>query len=149
MKRKCIKCGAILGQDNTGSLCSPCQKGKARSKTESIDELCYNAKDLADILGFDDTESVMRLARKGELPPPIPNIKKYLWPKKVIHDWIDGGYLFNEQEKAISKATALGWPVGPASGYGYDIDHLVKEIKYYECQERQEPLPPELQDLDS
>ena len=149
MKRECIKCGAILGQDNPGRLCSPCQKEKVRSKAELADELCCNVEDLADILGFDDTESVKRLARKGKLPAPIPNIKKYLWSKKVIHVWIDAEHRLHELDKAKLKALSLGWPVDQITSYGNDNDHLVKEIKAYEYEEREEPLPPELQDLDS
>lgn len=149
MKRECIKCRVFLGQDNPGLLCSPCQKERTRPETEFPDDLCYDAKEMASILGFDETESVMRLARKERLPPRIPNIKKYLWSKKVIHDWIDAEHRLNELDKAKLKALSLGWPVDQITSYGNDNDHLVKEIKAYEYEEREEPLPPELQDLDS
>ena len=84
MKRKCVICGALLSQDNSDLLCSPCKKERIRSETESLYDLCYDAEQLADILGFDETESVLRLARKGKLPPHIPNIKKYMLKAATI-----------------------------------------------------------------
>jgi hypothetical protein len=58
----------------------------------SGDKPYYDAQDLADILGFKDAESVRRLGRKGKLPPRVPAVRKWLWVRGVVDEWIRGGH---------------------------------------------------------
>jgi len=84
MERKCIDCGAVLAQDNTGERCSPCQKKRLDERTTYDDEL-VDAEGFGAILGLSATQ-VKRLA-PDKLPPRIPGIRKYLWRRKDIDAW--------------------------------------------------------------
>ena len=83
---------------------------------------------MAGILGLRNDESVKRKARRGELPARIPGIRKYLWEKKVIDDWIRSGHL-PDLDRATLLAMRLGYPIPEATGYGFDPDNLRKLVK--------------------
>lgn len=87
MERKCINCGTVLARDNTGKLCSPCQKKQLEQKT-TYDEEIIDAEGYAAILGLDSAEQLKRLARKGKLAPRIPGITEWKWRKKEIDAWM-------------------------------------------------------------
>jgi predicted DNA-binding transcriptional regulator AlpA len=87
MERKCVDCNAKLAQDHIGERCSPCQK-KWLDKKAKFDEELIDAQGVANILGLMSAESVKRLARKGEMPPRVPGIRKWQWYKKDIDAWI-------------------------------------------------------------
>jgi len=79
MSRKCINCGAVLAQDSTGELCSPCQKKKQEEITEKMgDNPNYDIDDISFILGLSH-EQARRLGQKGIIPGRIPGIKKHLY----------------------------------------------------------------------
>lgn len=87
MERKCINCGAVLARDNTGELCSPCQK-KWLDQMTTCDEELIDAEGYAAILGLDSAEQLKRLARQHKLAPRIPMIREWKWYKKDIDAWI-------------------------------------------------------------
>lgn len=87
MERKCVNCGTVLARDNTGELCSPCQKKKPDQRIIYDDEI-IDAEGYAAILGLESAEQLKRLARQGKLAPRIPGIKEWKWYKKDIDAWI-------------------------------------------------------------
>ncbi len=87
MERKCVNCGIVLARDNTGELCSPCEKKQPDQRT-IYDEEIIDADGYAAILGLDSAEQLKRLARDGKLAPRIPEIKEWKWYKKDIDAWI-------------------------------------------------------------
>lgn len=130
-KRKCIQCGTILSQSNLGDLCRPCQK-KRLDEQLNAEEPNYDAEALAYLLGLTSGESVKRKARNGELPPRIPGVRKWLWPKDVIDSWIRSGHqnvLTAEARDAILVALMKGYPIEEATLYGYDINNLISQLK--------------------
>ena len=102
MKRVCYECDAVLSQYNPGKLCFPCQEKRlawsAIRDAEFIDPRGY-----ADILGLESEESVKRLARDDKLAPRVPAIKKWLWRKDVVIDWMkrEGQVLNKDLRMAI------------------------------------------------
>ena len=80
---------------------------------------------MADILGYKDTRSIYRLEKAGHLPPRVPNIKKFLWYRDVVHDWIKAGYQMDKEKQAILIATALGWPVDIMTMNGQNLGYLI------------------------
>jgi predicted DNA-binding transcriptional regulator AlpA len=101
MERKCIDCGAVLARDNTGELCSPCQKKRLYQRTTYDDE-SIDAQEVASILGLTSAESVKRLARDDKLPPRVPEVRKWQWYKKDIDAWIEQKQ--KEESQAREKA---------------------------------------------
>ena len=103
MGRLCLRCGAVLNQYNLGKLCFPCQKKQLEQRTTYDDEV-IDAEDFAYMLGLTNAESVKRLARKGKLPPRLPETKKYSWRKKVVEDW----FKQKQREGDVFRKTAMG-----------------------------------------
>ena len=88
VERKCTQCGAVLSQYNPGKLCFPCQdriRGGLREKNS--DSPNYNVKDMCSILGLSQ-EQVRRLGRKNMIPGRIPEVKKHLYKKETVDQWI-------------------------------------------------------------
>src|SRR4030042_3925174 len=97
---KRCKCGAVLSSYNLGKLCSACQqKGIDAIADGWFDDLHYAANNLADILGLTNAESVKRLARKNLLPRRVPGIRKWLWFKSDIHEWIENSGEIGEESQ--------------------------------------------------
>lgn len=87
MARVCKQCGKALTQKNPANLCFACQE-KRREQDITANEELIDAEEFAFILGLKNAESVKRKARKGELPPRIPGIRKCQWYRKDIDAWI-------------------------------------------------------------
>lgn len=89
MARKCKLCGAKLSQYNPGNICFPCQESrKTRLEEKTSNSLYYNLDDMCFLLGFTSPESVKRLSRKGIIPGKIPGIRKHLYLKERVDEWI-------------------------------------------------------------
>jgi len=87
MGRVCSQCGAVINQYHPGDLCFPCQEKRLEEKITSVEDI-IDAEDFADILGYNNAESIRRLGREGKLPDRVPENKKWLWYKDVVDDWI-------------------------------------------------------------
>jgi len=90
MQLKCHLCGAKLRQGNPGPLCSPCQE-KRLEQVAAGGSLYYTVSDLTHIMGFESEESVRRLGRKRTIPGRYPGIRRHLYLKAVVDDWIRSG----------------------------------------------------------
>ena len=132
MDRYCKICNRLLSERNPGCICVLCQN-KLLPKLGSPENLYYDAEDMAALFVLKNAESVKRKARRGELPPRIPGIRKCLWPKEVIEDWRLSGFKHNveedEKSKAILKALELGWPIDQMTYYGHNVGNLISELK--------------------
>lgn len=91
---------------NPGALCFPCQD-KESEKLTTDDSPTYDVQDMARILRLED-EQVRRLARKGKLPPRVPVVRKWLWPREIVEQWIKSeGRLPQESALEIAALAAL------------------------------------------
>jgi hypothetical protein len=105
MSRVCSQCGKPLSQYNAGNLCFPCQEKKLEEEIASAEDI-IDAEGFASILGLKSAESVKRLAIKRKLPPRIPVVKKYLWRKSVIEDWITQEGIGNRDFRMAARGIA-------------------------------------------
>jgi len=133
-ERKCIRCENPLSMYNPGDLCRPCQE-KEIEKMRDESKLHYDAQEAARILGLQSATSVKRKAQKGELPPRVPAIKKYLWFRTIFDSWVGLDHqitpVLDEENQAMLIALKLGWPVEQMTGYGYDTGYLVDQLKKF------------------
>jgi len=92
MKRRlCICCReTTLPADFPGLICLHCQETFDRDRLDWISGLTIDMEDLATILKL-DIDTIKRNHRSGKLPPRLEGVKKYLWSKRVIEDWINAG----------------------------------------------------------
>jgi hypothetical protein len=89
MSRKCQVCGAQLNSYNPGVLCSPCQeKNKEKLQEKLSNTPHYTLDDMCFLLGYQNRESMRRLARKGRIPGRVPTIRRHLYLKEVVDKWI-------------------------------------------------------------
>lgn len=86
----CNRCGSVLNRYNPGTLCFPCQEKKMEAIANE-EKRYYDASDMMDILGLKSEEHVRRKARDGLIPGRIPGIRRHLFLKEVIDDWIRSG----------------------------------------------------------
>jgi hypothetical protein len=98
-KRKCALCGTILSQYNPGLICQSCQKKIAEQRANVVEGLNYDLEDMSIILGLGSQEQVRQLAQAKKLPPNIPVVRQWLWPRAVVDDWIKGGYQLTPELK--------------------------------------------------
>lgn len=124
--RKCKVCGACLSRYNPGLLCWPCQEKKKELLEEQIgDTPHYTVDNLRFVLGFRNPESVKRLGRKGKIPGRIPGIKKHLYGRKTVNDWIRSeGQRFGSLTNLQQVREAREW----LEHYG-DLVYLVEELE--------------------
>jgi len=117
MIRRCSQCESPLSRYNPGTLCAACEK-KDSQKLTTGESPTYDVNDMACILHLGN-EQVRRLAKKGRLPPRIPEVRRCLWPKEVVDKWLkSGGPLAEgsaEQLAALADAHG-GWHFDKASG---------------------------------
>ena len=100
MARKCKDCDTILSLYNQGQLCWPCQEEKKEQLQEQIgDTPHYTVENLCLLLGYANPESVKRLGRKGKIPGKIPEIRKHLYLREDVDQWLCG-----EQQEAPTEA---------------------------------------------
>ena len=57
-------------------------------EAQTRDSLNYDVSDMRRILGFDSNEQVRRLGRGKKIPGKIPEIRRHLWQKKIVNEWI-------------------------------------------------------------
>ncbi len=88
MKRVCSQCGNRLSQGNLATFCFACIKKRREQDPASNDQL-IDAQGAAYKLGL-SAESVKRLARKGKLPPRVPEVRKWLWDEHRFDTWMEG-----------------------------------------------------------
>jgi hypothetical protein len=106
MARVCRQCGKGLSQYNPGKLCFACEE-KRLKEVVTDDEDLIDAEAFAHILGLESAESVKRKARQGDkLPPRIPGIRKYLWRRSVVEEWIKQGGFGNKEFRAVARGIA-------------------------------------------
>ena len=135
MVKKCFNCGHKINMYNRGKRCYACQEKEVEKITEQEGpDVHYNVKQMCKILGLESEESVRRLARKpGKLPPRVPGIKKWLWLRDVINEWIRSGHKLTptilKKRRAILKATELGYPVGQMTLNGHDTQNLIDTLE--------------------
>lgn len=131
----CIRCRKGLSSYQVGNLCFSCQEAVRQSKMAEYDKEheYYDAEDIAELLGLKNAKSVKRLVRKGKIPGKIPEIRKFLWPKETIDNWIKSGALSptltNEQAQATLIALQKGISIPGATSYGYDPEGVVDACK--------------------
>ncbi|GEM_PF-633096 len=99
MQRKCVECGSNLREGNPGPLCAPCQEKRLKN-VEDTERRHYTVEDLRYILNLESEESVKRLGRKGIIPGRMPGIKKHLYLKDAVDDWIKA------ENKLVRKPTS-------------------------------------------
>jgi hypothetical protein len=92
-RQQCIGCGNILPRHHLGRLCINCQE-KALKKTNGTCSLHYNISDLTEILGLTNEEQTRRLSRAGKIPGRVPIVKRHLFFKGIIDDWIKKNQIF-------------------------------------------------------
>lgn len=76
----------------------------------------YQAKDLAQLLQISE-EQVRRKAREGKIPRGVPGIRRRLWLKSVIKEWIGEGQPvpriptspLQEEARALCKKKDHSW----------------------------------------
>jgi hypothetical protein len=105
MASVCRQCGGKLNRYHQGNLCYVC-KEKRLEEVVTDDEDLIDAEALAHILGLASAESVKRLARKGKLPPRIPGIKRWLWRRSVVEEWIKQGGFGNKEFRTVARGLA-------------------------------------------
>ena len=105
MARVCRQCGIKLNRYHKGNLCYPCQE-KRLGEVIPDDEDLIDAEGFAHILGLTSAESVRRLALKGKLPPRIPGIRKYLWRRSVVEEWIKQEGIGNKEFRKVAVGIA-------------------------------------------
>ena len=124
--RKCKVCGRCLASYNPGQLCWACQEKKKELLEEQIgDTPHYTVDNLCVVLGFGNPESVRRLGRKGKIPGRIPGIRKHLYYRKTVNDWIRSeGKRFGSSTNLQQVREARDW----LEHYG-DLVYLVEELE--------------------
>jgi hypothetical protein len=91
MSRVCSQCGMPLNQYNPGKLCFPCQKKKQEELTEKTgDSPNYDVNELSYMLGLRN-EQVRRLGREQKIPGKIPGIRRHLYIREIVDQWIHSG----------------------------------------------------------
>lgn len=106
MERVCRQCGKELNQYNTGNLCYACEEKRLEEVTTDDEDL-IDAENFADIIGLTSAESVKRLARQGnKLPPRIPGVRKYLWRRSVVEEWIKQEGIGNKDFRMAARGIA-------------------------------------------
>ncbi|MCJ7575500.1 MAG: helix-turn-helix domain-containing protein [Dehalococcoidia bacterium] len=85
--KRCSRCGTRLTRYNPGTLCFVCQR-KESERLATGDRPYCDVEDMSGILGLGG-EQVRRLGRKGRLPPRIPAVRRWLWRKEVVEQWIE------------------------------------------------------------
>lgn len=125
MTKTCKICGAKLNQYNLGSLCFPCQeKRKEELEQKIVDNPHYDLDDMCFLLGFTSSESVKRLGRKGIIPGRVPGIKRHLYLREVVNQWIHtGGELADESPDLKNKARFID--LDAENVYSYQ-DYILK-----------------------
>jgi len=140
MSKKCKLCGKVLNRYNPGYFCYSCQEKRIEARDYMSHNANYDVYDMVYILGLQSDESVRRLARQGKLPPSIPGIKKYQWPRDVIDAWIRSGYRSflntKEEDKAIKLALKKGMPIEQITLYGYYPQGLIEWYREEKSQGR-------------
>ena len=102
MKRLCSQCGAVLNQLNPGKVCFPCQEKKQEELKEKMgDSPNYGIDDLLFLLDLENPESVKRLGRKGIIPGRIPGIRKHLYLREEVDQWIRSDGKLSKPKVAI------------------------------------------------
>ena len=116
--RRCSRCAAVLNQYQVGTLCFSCQQRESERLTTD-DNPNYDVNDMARILGLKSTEQVRRLARTHKLPPCIPSVKRRLWSKEIVDQWIRSKGQLPQgaaEQLAVLGDAHGGWHVDKASG---------------------------------
>ena len=90
--RICAECGAILISQNAGLLCFPCQE-KRQEKMSAGARPYYDVNEMAQMMGLESAEQILRLGRKGLIPGRIPLVKEHRYNREVIDEWIKSGGL--------------------------------------------------------
>ncbi len=112
MRRVCSQCGAVINQYHPGNLCYPCQEKKQEELKEKMgDSPHYGIDDLCFLLDLENPESVKRLGRKGIIPGRIPGIRKHLYLREEVDQWIrSSGKFANYRAEAEIRGTGLTGP---------------------------------------
>jgi len=92
----CIKCGKPISSYNPSDLCWACQEKNIYSMVESGGPN-YTLEDMRVILGFQSDTQVKRMWAKGSIPGRIPGIKKYLFHKQTVDEWVKSGGIIPKQ----------------------------------------------------
>ena len=95
---KCPECGNPMSSANVGNICFACQE-KKRDEIAKGAGRYYNIKDMKDILQLDSEEQVRRKARNNQLPGRIPGVRRLLFEKQTVDEWI------RNEGRIISKPT--------------------------------------------
>ena len=115
-KRKCIQCGSVLRTGNKSNLCSSCTERKTKglpySNRQFYDERYYDLRQVMELLGLSSYEQARRKAQHGEIPGQVPAIRRYLFSRDVVDNWLrEGSYLTNTRklsDESISVLEKLG-----------------------------------------
>ena len=83
----CARCGNSLSTYNQGMYCHACQE-KKREAIANSSKRYYDILDMMDILGLESEEQVRRKARAGYIPGKIPGVRKHLFDRQTIDEWI-------------------------------------------------------------
>jgi hypothetical protein len=83
----CSKCGKSLASLNHGPLCFACVEKRLEDEV-SGGKPYYDVRDMMNILGIEGEEQVRRKGRGGFIPGRIPGIKRHLYLKETIDEWI-------------------------------------------------------------
>ena len=89
-KKRCRFCGASLSQNHSGDICSPCEesgRGCVTAGTPEDMEL-YDVQDIQRIWRLESEEHVRRLGREEKIPGRIRGIKRHLYLKEVVDEWL-------------------------------------------------------------
>jgi len=100
----------VLNQYHVGNLCYPCQEGKPEELKEKMgDSPHYGIDELCLLLGLENPESVRRLGRRGIIPGRVPGIKKRLYLREKVDQWIRSGGEFadNRSQAQVGQSEVM------------------------------------------
>ncbi|MBL7124552.1 MAG: hypothetical protein ISS51_00430 [Dehalococcoidales bacterium] len=142
MARICENCGHALGRYNPGKNCYACQEKRREGIVNMSESPNYDVGNLAYLLDLSEAQ-VKRNENDGKIPPRIPGIRKYLWPKKVIDYWRESGFRpyweDSEVAEAVLYGTTHGWNLVSMTFGGRSTEHPVE--RYREAKKFDEEVP--------
>ena len=90
-KLKCTRCGCWLAEDNRTDLCSPCHKNGEEHTAFARENRHYDLRQIQDLLGLVSYEQVRRKAKAGQIPGKVPGIKRHLFDREKVDEWLRSG----------------------------------------------------------
>jgi hypothetical protein len=97
-KRTCTECWRAIIKGLDGNLCHKCLE-----KKKFYGDKYYDTADMATLLGISE-EQVRRRAHGGNMPSRVPHVKRLLWPKTVVDEWLSNRKYVDEARAKYARA---------------------------------------------